>query len=141
MKGFLFASLLFPTTVSCSTFFWAAHYIHIELICPEVFYTIFPNFLNHGCHTTILLPVLLELYLNNLRLPKFEYSRFAWLLHRIAFTISLFGTYLIDGDWLYKLFEILPWVFKFLVLFAEFLMTYTLMVFCYKFFDQKNKYL
>ncbi|KAK7075068.1 hypothetical protein SK128_007574 [Halocaridina rubra] len=70
IRDFFFSTVVF----SCGTFvtlsFWGIYNVDRNLIFPPIFDSWFPHWLNHNVHTTPLIGVLIELYLNPHNFPR-----------------------------------------------------------------------
>jgi len=63
IRDFIFATLGFPIGQFVGIVFWTLFYIDRELVFPEVLDKLFPNYINHMMHTTVIPAQLLELIL------------------------------------------------------------------------------
>lgn len=130
-----------PTSILCFILFWAISLVDPELIVANAIHIIFPRYATHASHTTTLVPVVVELIVNNIKVPNFKVSLTLWLAFRFAMTFSIFGTYFIEGFWIYKVFA-LSWFLNFALTFLEYIGTYFTFRFCHRHFDlNKIKYL
>jgi len=106
-RDFLFSTLAFPIGQFVGIIFWLLFNIDRELVFPKAFDAIFPNYINHMMHTTVIPVQLLELILLYHRYPGKKTgiaTTFGFCLIYLTWTLVVahFG-----GVWVYPIFEVL----------------------------------
>ena len=100
-------SSAFPIGQFVGVIFWTLFYIDRELVFPLVLDEIFPNYINHMLHTTVIPFQLLELILLHHIYPKRKTG-----LATIFIFIALYLTWTLivahlGGFWVYPIFKVL----------------------------------
>ena len=100
-------SSAFPIGQFVGVIFWTLFYIDRELVFPLVLDEIFPNYINHMLHTTVIPFQLLELILLHHVYPKRKTG-----LATIFIFIALYLTWTLivahlGGFWVYPIFKVL----------------------------------
>lgn len=70
IRGFIFTSLVFPSTMIVAFFFWLFYHINSEYVIPNGFEEMVPSWLNHNIHTNIILLPIIELTLQKMSIPS-----------------------------------------------------------------------
>ena len=107
IRDFLFSTLAFPIGQFVGIIFWGLFYINRELVFPAVLDKIFPNYINHMLHTTVIPLQLLELMLLYHLYPRKKLgiaTTFIFCAIYLTWTIIVahFG-----GFWVYPIFKVL----------------------------------
>ncbi|XP_076999798.1 androgen-dependent TFPI-regulating protein [Tamandua tetradactyla] len=103
-RDLLFTTLAFPISTFVFLSFWILFLYDRELVYPKVLDDIFPAWLNHAMHTSILLPALVELALR----PHYYSSRKKGLTllasGALAYISRVLWIYSETGTWVYPVF-------------------------------------
>ncbi|KAG5884142.1 hypothetical protein JTB14_021808 [Gonioctena quinquepunctata] len=124
-RAFLFNTLLFPSCLLVSSFFWTIWHIDRELIFPKTLDDFFPSWLNHTLHTFILLPMVLELLLpKKHNFVQFRNAAPILAVYSTIYSLMFVSVYFRHGVWLYPVFKLLDWpqrIVLFIVILASML--------------------
>lgn len=72
IKGYIFATFMFPCTSLVFGMFWSIYNINREWVLPRAADPVIPLWLNHMMHTNILVILIIEVFISNQRLPSFR---------------------------------------------------------------------
>ncbi|KAJ8984740.1 hypothetical protein NQ317_005005 [Molorchus minor] len=109
-RTYLFNTFVFPCSLLVMTVFWGLWSIDRELIFPEAIDKYFPSYLNHGLHTFIIVPVIVESFV-----PKkhhfVEFKNMVWVLFAFmtVYQILFISAYYTDNVWLYPIYDYMSW--------------------------------
>lgn len=110
-RQYLFSTLVFPSSLLVMTIFWSIWHIDRELIFPKVIDEFYPNWLNHTLHTSILIPLVAEVffqsgnYIGISRIPAILVLTIYGTLYQTLY----FSVYFQHGVWLYAIYKVLNW--------------------------------
>ncbi|KAJ0181600.1 hypothetical protein K1T71_002322 [Dendrolimus kikuchii] len=102
-------SLAFPVALYVALVFWSLYAIHKDLIFPENVEKLFPAWVNHTMHTTIVPFIILELLLSNRNYPSRKVGMPVALLFNFAYISWIHYIYFYKGVWVYPFLEIFNW--------------------------------
>ncbi|XP_023017506.2 androgen-dependent TFPI-regulating protein isoform X1 [Leptinotarsa decemlineata] len=109
-RAFIFNTLLFPSCLLVSTFFWGIWHIDRELIFPKAVDEFFPSWLNHMLHTFTLVPMVIELLLpKKYNFVQFRQAAPILIIYSLVYGAILISLYLRHGVWIYPVFKIFTW--------------------------------
>ncbi|XP_050693882.1 androgen-induced gene 1 protein-like isoform X2 [Eriocheir sinensis] len=101
LQDFLFSTIVFAIGSFVTVSFWTLYNIDRNLIFPEIFDGWFPTWLNHNVHTTPLLGVLMESYLELHSFPKRSKGFGMVALFSLVYLIWVCFIAYQSGHWVY----------------------------------------
>lgn len=131
-RDIFFSGLVVPLTMFIATFFWIIYWIDRELVFPQIYDQLVPWWFNHCVHTNILIVIGLETILQTRRYPaNRKVELFLTGIAGVAYAIVYYLIYFLAHRWLYGvfgtmnwwqvcLFQIVIWIYMFLVYFVQF---------------------
>ncbi len=105
VSSFIFATLALPTSATIVVTFWSVYFIDRNLIFPEFFDKVFPWYMNHFWHTTIVVWVLCELYLVSHQFPGTLIGAITIIFFNSIYISWIFFIYGKTGHWVYPFLE------------------------------------
>ena len=100
-SSFIFTTLAFPIAAEITIIFWIIYGIDRNLIFHEVYDDVFPWYMNHFWHTTILLWVLCEVYLVKHKFPSTVVAGITIFVFNSIYIGWLYSIYAATGYWVY----------------------------------------
>jgi len=107
IRDFIFATLGFPIGQFVGIVFWTLFYIDRELVFPEVLDKLFPNYINHMMHTTVIPAQLLELILLYHIYPSRLKGMATSYLFCLVYLVWIMIVAFVGGIWVYPILKIL----------------------------------
>lgn len=91
IRSFLYVQFMFPTTVAVSSIFWSLYHIDRNLIYPPDFDSCIEPWENHVLHTSIVLPLVVDLFLssNPILLPNHKNAALTFLIYGATYQTGL----------------------------------------------------
>ncbi|PSN49553.1 hypothetical protein C0J52_04987 [Blattella germanica] len=83
--------------------FWPVYLYDRELVIPIVAEVLLPWWTNHSMHSVIVVALIIEMLISSHRYSKRSYGLAALATYVTIYNIVFFGTYLVEGVWLYPL--------------------------------------
>ncbi|XP_037375116.1 androgen-dependent TFPI-regulating protein [Talpa occidentalis] len=105
LRDLLFATLAFPISTFVFLSFWSLFLYNRELVYPKVLDDLFPEWLNHAMHTSILLPTLVEIILRPHGYPKKKKGLSLFTIASFAYITRVLWIYSETGTWVYPVFD------------------------------------
>ncbi|XP_004694798.2 PREDICTED: androgen-dependent TFPI-regulating protein [Condylura cristata] len=107
MRDLLFTTLAFPISTFVFLSFWTLFLYNRELVYPKTLDDLFPVWLNHAMHTSIVLPSLVEIILRPHCYPKKKRGLSLLALACFAYITRVLWIYAETGTWVYPVFATL----------------------------------
>jgi len=107
IKDIIFAGAAFPIGIFVGVIFWSLWAVDRELIFPKVLDEVFPSWLNHLMHTTVLPLQLAELYFSSHRYPSRVVGGGITSLLTLGYLVWIHVIYYFGGFWVYPVFRVL----------------------------------
>ncbi|XP_068250963.1 androgen-induced gene 1 protein-like [Palaemon carinicauda] len=108
LRDFVFSTVVFAGGVFVTVSFWGLYLFDRNLIFPPIFDSWFPVWLNHNVHTTPLVGVLIELYLNPHSFPRRRTGFSAVALFYLTYLVWVCYIAYASGHWVYPILAYLP---------------------------------
>ena len=117
IRDFLFATLAFPIGQFVGIIFWMLFHIDRELVFPVILDKIFPNYINHMLHTTVIPVQLLELVLLYHVYPRKKFGIATTFIFCVLYLTWTFIVAYYGGFWVYPIFKVLGQVQRIIFMF------------------------
>lgn len=104
VRDLLFTTLVFPISTFVFLMFWALFLYDRDLIYPKVLDDIFPAWMNHAMHTSILPFSLVEVILRPHHYPSKKIGLTLLATCSLAYIIRVLWIYVDSGNWVYPVF-------------------------------------
>lgn len=108
LRDFMFSTIVFAIGSFVTVSFWTLYIIDRKLIFPEIFDGWFPVWLNHNVHTTPLLGVLMESYLEQHFFPKRSVGLAVVASFSLLYLVWVCFIAYQSGHWVYPVLAYLP---------------------------------
>ncbi|CAG9837342.1 unnamed protein product [Diabrotica balteata] len=113
VRALFFHSAILPSSVMVACFFWILWNINEDLMMPRSVSKIFPLWLNHVLHSSVIIAVVIELILPKRdNFVEFKSTVPIVLIIFFSYNIVLYSIYFLEGVWLYPIYRILSWPLK-----------------------------
>jgi hypothetical protein len=104
----IFTTMAFPLATFVTLNFWGLYALDRNLIYPEVFDKVVPQYMNHFMHTTVFLWVLCEMYLYHHHFPSTALAAATIFVYSLAYCSWIVYLYVASGWWCYRFMRHLP---------------------------------
>lgn len=108
-RGYIFTTLVFPSTMVVAFFFWLFYHLNTEYVLPNGIDDIMPGWVNHSIHTNIIFLPLIEFTLQKMWVPSLKTALTGLTLYSHVYNSFYLFTYFETGKWLYPLYELIDW--------------------------------
>jgi hypothetical protein len=115
-RGFLqrildsfYVSIIFPLALLVASVFWGLYAVDRELIFPRALDKVFPEWLNHLMHTTIVPFVLVEMITVRHFYPANKSGFVLTTVFSLAYAVWTLVVYFVGNIWTYPFLEVMGW--------------------------------
>lgn len=102
LADLVFTTMVLPLAIFIPVSFWGLYAIDRNLIYPEVFDEVIPQYINHFVHTAILLWALCEVYLFHHHFPGTKWAAAIIFTYSLAYSLWLVYLYVATNWWCYS---------------------------------------
>lgn len=114
LRDLFFNSVQVPIGIFVSLAFWAIYAVDRELIFPRALEPYYPVWLSHLTHTTMIVFLPVEVYINRHPLPQRLHALVTLGTLALGYLIWVLYLGVVKEVWVYPILNVLPWAARFL---------------------------
>ncbi|XP_069705643.1 androgen-dependent TFPI-regulating protein-like [Periplaneta americana] len=115
LKDFIFTTMIFPFSMFVSSLFWGLYMVDRELVLPQSFEQVAPQWINYSVHTVTFLLMLVDLLLERKNLHRQFPSLTTLYLFCVAYDVTLISVSFLYDTALYPVLNLLSNEFQLLL--------------------------